>query len=126
MSQNQTIDEKIIYDILKILTKHPEDIQIKREIAEDGVVILSIKVHSSDMGIVIGKSGSMATAFKTFIKAVGKVNDTNIKIIFEEPDGSPFINRQAQPKVENEQINLPIKPELTHNFDHDLDDLIIN
>jgi uncharacterized protein len=129
MSPNPTIDEKIIYDILKILTKHPEDIQINREVAEDGVVVLSIKVHSSDMGIIIGKSGSMATAFKTLIKAVGKVNDTNIKIVFEEPEGSPFLNRQFTPKTENysDESTAPVvNTEHSHNFDHDLDDLIIN
>ncbi len=128
MSPNPTIDEKIIYDILKILTKHPEDIQINREVAEDGVVVLSIKVHASDMGIIIGKSGSMATAFKTLIKAVGKVNDINIKIVFEEPEGSPFLNRQFTPKndTHSDETTPVINAEHSHNFDHDLDDLIIN
>jgi predicted RNA-binding protein YlqC (UPF0109 family) len=129
MNPNSTIDQKIIHEILTVLTKHPEDIQIKREVAEDGVVVLSIKVHASDMGIVIGKSGSMATAFKTLIKALGKVNDTNIKIVFEEPEGSLFANRQFTPKpamADNEPPKSASNTEHTHNFDHDLDDLVIN
>ena len=148
MSQTPTIDEKIVYDILTILTKHPEDIQIKRHIDDEGVAVLSIKVNATDMGIVIGKSGSMATAFKTLIKAVGKVNDVNIRIIFEEPEGSlftrPKITDKLQPlPIPSAEINnisttpvlsqapsILITPTVssdhTHNFDHDLDDLALN
>ena len=49
MSQTPTIDEKIVYDILTILTKHPEDIQIKRQVDDEGVAVLSIKVNAADM-----------------------------------------------------------------------------
>jgi uncharacterized protein len=109
----QTIDETIITQILTSLTTKPDCVQISRSIDEQGV-LLTVKVDATDMGIVIGKGGSMATALKTVIKAVGKANNNNIRIIFEEPDNS---TKRVLPVPTPEQI---------HNFDHDLDELLIN
>lgn len=154
MSTDQSIDEKLILEILQTLVSKPEDIVINRKVEEQGV-ILYVKVNAFDMRIVIGKNGSMATALKTVIKAVGKANNTNVKIVFEEPNdrtvfkperkydfdasGESSFNfetnevehRQILPKIaENHTQNVVESQKQAEvaraNLDHDLDDLVIN
>ena len=127
MSPLSYIDEKVIYEILKNLTTKPEAIQIVRALDDQGVLI-SIKVDSSDMGIVIGKAGSMAIALKTVAKAIGKANGINLRLIFEEPEGSTKRNDlEVKPPVPVSNIKQNLNDSSqSQEFDHDLDDLVIN
>lgn len=86
-SLNSSIDIQILQIILTNLVTVPEDVKIQREIDELGVLI-SVTVNSQDMGIVIGRSGGMANALKTLIKAVGKAHKMNVRVHFLEADGS--------------------------------------
>jgi uncharacterized protein len=139
MSLVQPIDEKIILEILKTLVSKPEDIKIVRKVEEQGV-LLCVKVNAFDMRIVIGKNGSMATALKTVIKAIGKANNTNVKIIFEEPDDRQVFKAEkkyefdasqtshysfASDTVQTEKSKADAEVARS-GLDHDLDDLVIN
>ena len=86
MSQTH-IEVQILTDILANLTTVPNKVIIDRIEDEQGI-LLTVKVDANDMGIVIGRSGSMATALKTILKAVGKANDLNVRITFLEPENS--------------------------------------
>lgn len=82
-----TLDEQILLDILNNIVTVPDQVKIDRTIDELGV-LLAINVAPIDMGIVIGRSGSMSTAIKTIMKAVGKANNMIIRVMFNEPEGS--------------------------------------
>ena len=137
-----TVDEKILFDILTNLTTQPDQVKIDRTIDELGV-LLAITVAPIDMGIVIGRSGSMASALKTIMKAVGKANNMIIRIVFNEPENSlkgkkfdketgSFIPKEEtitqQPQIistpSTSSIALPIIESTV--IDTDLEDLIIN
>ncbi len=82
-----SLDVQILHNILINLVTNPEAVDIQRKIDEQGV-LLSVVVDSKDMGIIIGRNGSMANSIKTIMRAVGKANNMNIRIQFLEPDGS--------------------------------------
>jgi uncharacterized protein len=135
MSQIQNIEVQILTDILANLTTVPDKVEIERIEDEQGI-LLTVKVDANDMGIVIGRSGSMATALKTILKAVGKANDLNVRITFLEPENSNKPPRQEyQPRVEEPQYQnsfsaadsntSTIMPDIKF-VDADLEDLVIN
>ena len=132
------IEVQILTDILANLTTVPDKVEIERVEDEQGI-LLTVKVDANDMGIVIGRSGSMATALKTILKAVGKANDLNVRITFLEPENSTKPPRQEyQPRteenyssnsnsnfVEAESSGSIIMPDIKF-VDMDLEDLVIN
>jgi predicted RNA-binding protein YlqC (UPF0109 family) len=62
--------EELIETIVKALVDHPEDVHIE-EVENDHTVTYQLKVHSEDMGKVIGKQGRIAKAIRTVINAAG-------------------------------------------------------
>jgi predicted RNA-binding protein YlqC (UPF0109 family) len=135
MSQIQNIEVQILTDILANLTTIPDKVEIER-IADEQGVLLTVKVDANDMGIVIGRSGSMATALKTILKAVGKANDLNVRITFLEPENSNKPPRQEyQQRTDDSQYQNSfstsdkdisnIMPDIKF-VDADLEDLVIN
>ena len=129
MSDIQNIEVKILSDILANLTTVPDKVEITRTEDEQGV-ILTVKVDANDMGIVIGRSGSMATALKTILKAIGKANDLNVRITFLEPENSTKPARQEFTPADN-NFTTPTPytetsmPDIKF-VDSDLEDLVIN
>jgi uncharacterized protein len=132
MSQTY-IEVQILTDILANLTTIPDKVEIERIEDEQGI-LLTVKVDANDMGIVIGRSGSMATALKTILKAVGKANDQNVRITFLEPENSNKPPRQEyEPRtqefnsnnyVQDSDVNTTM-PDIKF-VDADLEDLVIN
>ncbi len=82
-----TVDVQVLSDILTNLVTSPEEVTVDRKVDEQGV-LLSVTVNVKDMGIVIGRNGSMAMSIKTIMRAVGKAHNMNIRVQFLEPDGS--------------------------------------
>lgn len=61
--------KQVLYDIVSGIVNNPENINIVEK--QDGdTVILNLMVDESDLGKVIGKSGRIAKAIRTVIKAV--------------------------------------------------------
>ena len=62
-------------DLIKVLAQalvdHPDDIEITETKNENGVVVISLKVSSEDVGKVIGKQGRTARALRTLAAAGG-------------------------------------------------------
>lgn len=148
-----TLDEQILLDILNNIVTVPDQVKLDRTIDELGV-LLAINVAPVDMGIVIGRSGSMSTAIKTIMKAVGKANNMIIRVMFNEPEGStkgksysenkeyynnnseapvyqpnsiPVIQSYSQPSTFEDDMmtSTPISIKPTI-IDTDLEDLVIN
>ena len=60
-------------ELLKVivlpLVENPSEVEITETEKEDGEILLSLKVASSDMGKVIGRQGRIAKAIRTVMKA---------------------------------------------------------
>lgn len=81
MSGN-TMSEEVLDFVAKHLVDNPDDVQINR--VENGEkVVLELRVHSDDMGKVIGKRGRTAKAIRTMIKAAAtrEGSDTTVEIV---------------------------------------------
>jgi len=84
---NETLDSKRLYEMVVDLVTVPDDVKVQRHIDEKGV-LLTVQVNAKDMGIIIGRNGIMANSIKTYMRALGKAHEMNIRVDFLEPDGS--------------------------------------
>jgi predicted RNA-binding protein YlqC (UPF0109 family) len=134
MSLDQSVDYDILHTLLLNLVTEKDSLKIDRTIDEQGV-LLSVTVSASDMGIVIGKGGSMATAIKTLLRAVGKSHKMNVRVQFLEPDGSIRFNNKKPNGNFNENRSDNSEPEYFEerkevesitSLDDDLKDFVIN
>lgn len=80
-------DQEFLEYIVKTLVDHPDDVQVKRNVDEMGV-LLTVKVNPEDMGQLIGKQGSTARAIRSLVKIIGLKNHARINLKIEEPEGS--------------------------------------
>jgi predicted RNA-binding protein YlqC (UPF0109 family) len=71
-------------NIIKALVNNPDDVKITRSLDELGV-LLKIKVNPQDMGLIIGRRGTIIQAIKTIMKAIGIKHHARINIKVEEP-----------------------------------------
>ena len=126
---DNTVDTQVLYNVLINLVTVPEDVKIERKLDEQGV-LLTVMVNSKDMGIVIGRNGSMATAIKTVMRAVGKANKMNLRLHFLEPDGSiRYGDKETHVDGDNtgEHKHAPhIHKTEVSTIEEDLSDFVIN
>jgi predicted RNA-binding protein YlqC (UPF0109 family) len=76
---------EVLETIVKNLVNNPDAVKITRSLDELGV-LLKIKVHPQDMGLLIGRKGEMIKAIKTIMRAIGIKNYARINIKIEEPE----------------------------------------
>jgi len=81
------LDKEFLDHLIKALVAHPEDVKITRNVDEMGV-LLSLKIHSEDMGQVIGRQGATARAIRSLLRIVGLRNNARVNLMIEEPEGS--------------------------------------
>ena len=79
-------DQTFLEYVVKGLVDHPEDVKVKRVVDEMGV-LLTLDVHSEDMGKIIGRSGNTAKAIRTLLRVVGMKNNARVNLKIEEPEG---------------------------------------
>jgi len=101
MNLSNTIDQEVLLYIIKNLVNYPDEVVIERKVDEMGV-LLTLAVNAEDMGIVIGRNGSMAKALRTIIKAVGKKHRMMVSLNIIEPADS---NRPA--RVYRDEDRMP-------------------
>lgn len=80
-------DQQFLEFLVKSIVDHPEDVVVKRQIDEMGV-LLSLKVNPQDMGQIIGREGSTAKAIRSLLRIVGVKNNARVNLKIEEPEGS--------------------------------------
>ncbi len=73
--------KELLTTIVLPLVEKPEEVEITETEKEDGEILLSLKVASSDMGKVIGRQGRIAKAIRTVMKAYA--NKENKKVAVE-------------------------------------------
>ena len=73
--------KELLNTIVLPLVENPQEVEIAETEKEDGEILLSLKVASSDMGKVIGRQGRIAKAIRTVMKAYA--NKENKKVAVE-------------------------------------------
>ncbi len=73
--------KELLKTIVLPLVEKPQEVEITQTEKEDGEILLSLKVASSDMGKVIGRQGRIAKAIRTVMKAAA--NKDNKKVAVE-------------------------------------------
>ena len=81
-----TVDQEFLEFLVKSIVDHPEDVKIDRKVDEMGV-LLSLRVHSQDMGQVVGRQGATAKAIRSLLRIVGVKNNARVNLKIEEPEG---------------------------------------
>lgn len=86
-----TIEEKLLHDIVTKIVANPDSVRIARVVDEMGV-LLTLDVHKDDMGKVIGKQGHTAKAIRTLLRVTGMANKARVNLKINEP----FASEHAQ------------------------------
>ena len=65
--------------IAKALVSKPEEVQVTEE-NEDGVIVVKLRVADEDTGKIIGKSGRIAKAIRTVVRAAAIKQDVRVTV----------------------------------------------
>ena len=95
---------EVLETIVKNLVNNPDHVKITRHLDEMGV-LLRIKVHPQDMGLLIGRKGEMIKAIKTIMKAIGMKNYARLNIKVEEPEPIKGIKTATEEIIEDLKEN---------------------
>ena len=82
----ESTDKDFLETVVKTLVDNPNEVKVDRKVDEMGV-LLSLKVHPDDMGVIIGREGSVARAIRTLVRVIGLKNHARVNLKIEEPEG---------------------------------------
>jgi len=108
MAKEDTRDQDFLEFIVKGLVDHPEDVSIERKVDEMGVLLI-LKVHSEDMGQIIGRGGATARSIRSLVRIVGLRNHARVNLKIEEPegrDGKPVVKEDLTVKEDLDDLKL--------------------
>jgi uncharacterized protein len=101
------IDQKFLEFVVKELVDHPDDVQVKREVDQMGV-LLTLDVNREDMGKVIGKMGNTAKAIRTLLRVVGMKNNARVNLKVNEPEGGTSESAASVKSVDEAMEDLKV------------------
>lgn len=104
---NRPSAKEFLEYIIKGIVDYPEEVEIERKVDEMGV-LLSLRVHSDDMGQVIGKNGDTARAIRTLVRIIGLKSRARVNLKIEEPDerkGGSNGNSEKKNDQDNEDLD---------------------
>ncbi len=81
-----------LQSLIEPLVDHPEDIAIKRDVDEMGV-IMTLSVNSADMGRVVGRQGNTAKAIRVLLRVWGMAREQRIYLKIVDPPGTHFVKQ---------------------------------
>ena len=84
---NKPVDQEFLEYLVKSIVDHPDDVKVDRKVDEMGV-LLDLRVHQEDMGMLIGRQGSTANAIRTLLRIVGARHSARVNLKIEEPEGA--------------------------------------
>lgn len=99
-------DKDFLATVVKALVENPNDVEVKRDIDERGV-LLTLKVNPADMGKIIGKQGQTAKALRTLLRIVGNNNNARVNLKIFEPEGMRSHNAE-RPRANEEVEELSL------------------
>ena len=91
---SQDRDRDFVEMIIKEIVNNPDSVKVVMTVDELGV-LLSVKVDPTDMGLLIGRSGSTAKAIRTLARIVGMRNNARVNLKIEEPEGGRAPSKTA-------------------------------
>lgn len=100
-------DTKFLDFVVKALVDYPESVKITRTVDEMGV-LMTLEVHPSDMGKIIGRMGNTAKAIRTILRVVGMKNNSRVNLKINEPEGSAPREAKASKSVDEAMEDLKI------------------
>lgn len=74
-------------NLLAGLCEYPDDVKIKAE-RDDRGILITATVNKADMGGIIGREGKTIKAIRWLIGVAGKMEDALVSLVLTEPDGS--------------------------------------
>jgi predicted RNA-binding protein YlqC (UPF0109 family) len=72
--------------VVRELVDYPEQVDV-REVDGDRVVVFEVRLHPSDVGKVIGKSGRTITAIRTLLTSAAAKHGKRAMLEIIEPEG---------------------------------------
>jgi uncharacterized protein len=72
--------------VVKALVDHPEEVDV-REVDGERVVVFELRLHQTDIGKVIGKSGRTITAIRTLLTSAAAKQGKRAMLEIIEPEG---------------------------------------
>ena len=91
---NEQKDVQLVTSIVKLLVKHPENVEVTRTIDDLGV-LLTLRVHAEDMAGIVGREGRTAKAIRTLLRVIGAQNDERVNLKIVEPHSTEDRPRTA-------------------------------
>ncbi|MDP4008922.1 MAG: KH domain-containing protein [bacterium] len=95
MTEEKPAYQDFLEYVIKSLVDHPDAVEVDRKIDEMGV-LLTLKVHSEDMGQIIGRQGSTARAIRTLVRIAGMKAQARVNMKIEEPEGGRGGSQQKE------------------------------
>ena len=97
------VDQEFLEYLVKSIVDHPDDVKVERKVDEMGV-LLDLRVHQEDMGMLIGRQGSTAKALRTLLRIVGARHNARVNLKIEEPEGSAPRPQRESPRNMDEVV----------------------
>ena len=66
--------------VVEPLVEFPDDLEITSSEADDGTILVEIRVHEDDAGKVIGRQGRVIKAIRTLARAAASRTDTHVEV----------------------------------------------
>lgn len=94
-------DKSYLEMLLKGIVNFPEAVRVERTVDEMGVLML-VHADPRDMGLIIGKQGTIANAIRVLVRSVGMKTKARVNVKIMEPEGS----LRAGPNVPDTRVPL--------------------
>lgn len=80
MSSQATDVAGLVNSVVEPLVEYPDDLEISSSEADDGTILVEIRVHEDDAGKVIGRQGRVIKAIRTLARAAASRTDTHVEV----------------------------------------------
>lgn len=72
--------KELVEVIAKSLVTKPDQVVVTETVADDGSILVELRVAPDDMGKVIGKQGRIAKALRTVVKVAATKEDKKVVV----------------------------------------------
>lgn len=80
MSAQATDIAGLVTSVVEPLVEYPDELKIASSEADDGTILVEIRVHEDDAGKVIGRQGRVIKAIRTLARAAASRTDTHVEV----------------------------------------------